>query len=104
MSAIIDIFNFYEEQIIIVDKVEKKEPNHLINLSKEYLLNYVIKKNIPYATDKSNEKDVYTRNRIRKYIIPKLKEENNNFLDKINQFSDTLLCYFEYVNKIVEKK
>ena len=39
---IIDIFNFYEEQIIIVDKVEKKEPNHLINLSKEEPIHYYI--------------------------------------------------------------
>lgn len=37
-----DIFNFYEEQIFIVDKVEKKEPNHLINLSKEEPIHYYI--------------------------------------------------------------
>lgn len=37
-----DIFNFYEEQIFIVDKVEKKEPNHLINLSKEESIHYYI--------------------------------------------------------------
>ena len=89
-------------------KITKKEnyllSRPLINLSKNYLLNYVVENNIPYAKDNSNEKDVYTRNRIRKYIIPKLKEENNNFLDKINQFSETLLSYFEYVDKIVDKE
>ena len=32
---IIDIFNFYDEQIILVDNVENKQPTYLINLSKQ---------------------------------------------------------------------
>lgn len=76
----------------------------LIELSKEYILNYVIENRIPYAIDYSNEKDVYTRNRIRKYIIPKLEGENSNFLNKVNQFSETLLLYSDFVDKIVEER
>lgn len=76
----------------------------LIELSKDYILNYVKKNKIPYAIDYSNTKDVYTRNRIRKYIIPELKKENSKILGKFNQFSETLLLYSNYVDKVVMEK
>lgn len=76
----------------------------LIELSKDELLKYVQKKNIPYAIDYSNNKDVYTRNRIRKYVIPELKKENNKFLEKINQFNETLLLYSDYIDEVVNDK
>ena len=37
-----DIFNFYEEQILIIDKIEKKELPYLINLSKQVPLHSYI--------------------------------------------------------------
>lgn len=76
----------------------------LINISKDDILSFVKQNEIPYAIDCSNLKDVYTRNRIRKYIIPKLKEENSNILNKFYQFSETLLDYYNYVDKIVLNK
>lgn len=76
----------------------------LIELSKDYILNYVKQNKIPYAIDYSNTKDVYTRNRIRKYIIPELKKENSKILGKFNQFSETLLLYSNYVDKVVMEK
>lgn len=39
---IIDIFNFYEEQILIVEKIDKKELPYLINLSKQVPLHSYI--------------------------------------------------------------
>lgn len=40
-----DIFNFYEEQILIIDKIEKKELPYLINLSKQvHLHSYIPRK------------------------------------------------------------
>ena len=76
----------------------------LITLSKDYILSYIKENRIPYAIDYSNSKDVYTRNRIRKYIIPELKKENENILVKINQFSDTLFEYSNYIDKVVNEK
>lgn len=76
----------------------------LISVSKDDILSFVKKNEIPYAIDCSNLKDIYTRNRIRKYIIPKLKEENSNILNKFYQFSQTLLDYYNYVDKIVLSK
>ena len=76
----------------------------LIEMSKDYILNYINENDIPYAIDNSNSKDVYTRNRIRKYIIPELKKENYKILQKVNQFSETLFMYANYVDSIVKEK
>ena len=41
---IIDIFNFYEEQIILIDKIDSKDPTYLINLSKQETIHTYIKR------------------------------------------------------------
>lgn len=76
----------------------------LISFTKENILNYLQEKNISYVTDHSNEKDVYTRNRYRKYILPVLKKESPKVHEKFYKFSQTLLEYQEYVEKEVELK
>ncbi len=75
----------------------------LITKTKLEIQNYMDSNNLWYAIDKSNLKDVYTRNRYRKYILPKLKDENQNvhlkfvkFSEKINEVSNFLE---KYVNK-----
>ena len=73
----------------------------LIFMTKEQLLNYDIENNIPYVIDKSNEKDCYTRNRYRKYILPFLKQENNNIHKKYIEFSNELYKYEQFVDKNV---
>lgn len=69
----------------------------LINYTKDEILNIVINNSIPYAVDKSNEKDVYTRNRFRKYVLPPLKNEDKMVHDKFYKFSKTLSMYDEYL-------
>ena len=76
----------------------------LINLTKKEIQDYDIENNIPYVTDKSNEKDVYTRNRYRKYILPVLKNEDENVHYKFYKFSKILQEYNEYIDKIVNEK
>lgn len=72
--------------------------------SKEEIDAYCDNKNIPYAIDGSNQKDTYTRNRFRKYIIPALKEETNNFYSQMYKFSKTLLEYDSFLEEITEDK
>lgn len=76
----------------------------LIGVTKKEIEEYCHKNNIKYAIDKSNYKDVYTRNRFRKYIIPHLKEEDQNVHKKFYKFSRTLLEYNDYIDKIVNEK
>ena len=60
--------------------------------------------NIKYAIDKTNFEDTYTRNRIRKYILPELKKENENIHQNFLELSNKINNYEEYINKQLEKK
>ena len=75
----------------------------LINYTKDEILEYAYKHKIIYAIDKSNFKNIYTRNRFRKYILPKLKDEDPKVHDKFYKFSKTLQMYDEYITKETEK-
>ena len=75
----------------------------LINVTKGDIVAYDKKHKISYVLDKSNEKDVYTRNRFRKYILPALKNEDKNVHQKFYKFSKTLLMYNDYIDRQVEK-
>lgn len=76
----------------------------LITVTKEEILKYCDENRIPYATDSSNKKDIYTRNRFRKYIVPTIKKEDKNVHQKFYKFSKTLLEYNDYIDKQVHKK
>lgn len=73
----------------------------LIELTKEEITDYCDQNGIKYAIDKSNFKDVYTRNRFRKYIVPYLKNEDKNVHKKFLKFNQTLLEYNNYVDSKV---
>ncbi|MCM1370427.1 MAG: tRNA lysidine(34) synthetase TilS [Clostridium sp.] len=75
----------------------------LINVNKDNIYDYAAKNEIEYVQDNSNFKDVYTRNRFRKYIIPLLKKEDNNIYSKFYKFSTLLLENEEFIEKQVEK-
>lgn len=72
----------------------------MLNVSKEEILAYAKKNNILYIDDESNFKDDYKRNRIRHQILPILKEECNNILEKFNEYNEILSLYFDYVRNI----
>lgn len=75
----------------------------LIKLTKKEILDYCKEQSIPYAQDSSNNKDVYTRNRFRKYIVPEIKKEDKNVHQKFYKFSKILLEYNDYIDKQVKK-
>lgn len=86
----------------ISSKKNYKIVRPLITLTKQQIEEYDKENNIEYAIDKSNFKDVYTRNRYRKYILPKLKDENKNAHLKFYDFSEYLIesgNYFEKLSK-----
>ena len=61
-----------------------------IGLTKDELLDYCHKNKIPYAVDKSNFSNVYTRNRYRKEVLPFLKSEDKDIHKKYLKFSNVL--------------
>ena len=85
------------------DFISVKESYSIIRplycVTKADIINYLNENNIPYVIDKSNFDDSYTRNRYRKYILPKLKEEDSDVHLKFIQFSEQLKEYDNYFEK-----
>jgi len=87
----------------IVDMGEYKILRPLIQVTKQEIFDYIKNNGIPFVQDASNQKDVYTRNRFRKYIVPEFKKEEPNVHKKFYKFSNTLLEYNAYIDKQVRK-
>lgn len=88
----------------ITDNGTYKIYRSLITKTKDELLNYVKTNNIPYAVDKTNFSEEYTRNRYRLNILPILKKENKSVHLKFLKFSETLKLYDDHINKEVNEK
>lgn len=74
----------------VVDKGNYKIVRPLLNFTKKELELYDQRYHVMYYVDDSNEKDKYTRNRYRKYVLPFLKEEDSNIHLKYLKFSSVL--------------
>ena len=83
----------------IVEMGDYKIIRPLIHYTKEELERYVQNNNVKYYVDSSNDKDKYTRNRYRKYVIPFLKSEDVNVHDKFLKFSDELNAACKFIDK-----
>lgn len=75
----------------------------LVTLTKSDILEYAKDNKIEYRIDKSNFKDIYTRNRYRSSILPFLKNEDSNVHLKFLKFSETLLEYEKFTSKEVQR-
>ena len=99
--------NGYSGFKTIVDKGTYKIVRPLVYFTKEELKQYDEENNVKYYIDDSNDKDKYTRNRYRKYLLPFLKEEEKNVHLKFLKFSNTLDEANTYLekekNKVIER-
>ena len=74
----------------------------LIFYTKDDILKYNKLNNVPYVIDSSNNKDSYTRNRYRHYVLPFLKSEDSNVHRKFLGFSKLLNEYESFLDKYVD--
>lgn len=74
----------------------------LLYETKDSIMLYISENKLNYVTDSSNFKDVYTRNRYRKGILPILKNENENVHKKFIKFSNNILEVEEYIDEKVD--
>ncbi|MBP5678504.1 MAG: tRNA lysidine(34) synthetase TilS [Bacilli bacterium] len=74
----------------------------LIFYTKQELLDYDFEHKVPFFLDKSNEKDTYTRNRYRKYVLPFLKSEEKDVHLKFLKFSNTLNDSCKFIDKVTK--
>jgi len=87
-----------------IDKEQYTLVRPLVFTTKSEIENYNIENKIPYVIDKSNFKGKYTRNRYRRDILPFLKNEDMQVHTKFLKFSDTLIEYSDYIDKILKKE
>ncbi len=76
----------------------------LISIAKEEIMEYLKTNKIPFVVDDSNTNLNYTRNRFRHQIIPLLKKEEKNSLQKFNQYATELEQYYQFVDREVNSK
>ena len=76
----------------------------LIETSREEIEQYCKDNNLNPRIDKSNNENIYTRNKVRNVVIPYIKQEfNPNILKTINRLSEVSTEENEYLNKITEQ-
>ncbi len=83
---------------------DEKYIRPLINVSREEIEEYCKTNKLEPRIDKSNNENIYTRNKIRNIVIPYIKKEfNPNIIKTINRLSDVANEENEFINKITEE-
>ncbi len=72
----------------------------LVFVTKKDIIEYNKLNNIKYYNDYTNELDIHTRNRYRKYILPKLKDEDNEVHLKFLKYNMLLNQYNNFIENI----
>ena len=77
----------------------------LINTSREEIEEYCATNKLEPKIDKSNNENIYTRNKIRNIVITYIKQEfNPNIIKTINRLSEVANEENEYLNKVTENE
>jgi tRNA(Ile)-lysidine synthase len=82
---------------LITNKGTYELVHPLIFYTKDDIKTYMDKNKYQYYLDKTNASDDYTRNRYRHHILPFLKKENKNILDRYYKFSETINAADNYI-------
>ncbi|MDO5397774.1 MAG: tRNA lysidine(34) synthetase TilS [bacterium] len=76
----------------------------LIDVTRSEIEAYCCENKLPYVTDSTNLKDIYTRNKIRLKLIPELQNEfNPNFINTVTANARIINEENEYINTEAKK-
>ncbi len=87
----------------VVEKENYTILRPLIETTKDEIIKYLEDKKIKFYTDYTNLEEEHTRNRYRKYILPRLKKEDKNVHLKFLKYSNLLQEYDNYIKKETNK-
>lgn len=77
----------------------------ILDIAKEDILKYLDEANIPYAIDKTNLENIYTRNKVRNDLLVKIKNEYNpNIIKALNRMAKINRQDEEIINEAVDNK
>ena len=75
----------------------------LIDIKRCDIEDYLHKNNLPYVEDETNFEEIYTRNKIRLSLIPKLSELNPNIIDALLRLSENASDASDFIEELVEE-
>lgn len=89
-----------------IEKVrDSKFIRPIIECSRNEIEEYCKLQKLNPRYDKSNQENIYTRNKIRNLLVPYIQKEfNPNILEGINRLSSIATEEEQFINKIVEKE
>ena len=77
----------------------------ILNIRKNEILEYLDENRIEYNIDRTNKELIYTRNKIRNDLIPKIENEYNpNIIDTINRMSEKISEDMQFIDGVAEKE
>ena len=74
----------------------------LLDMSRDEIERYASEHNVPFVNDSTNDETKYTRNYIRKKIIPALKELNPSAEQNIIRFAENIAADNEYLDSLAD--
>ena len=92
-----------------IEPIRKNEKNvvfvrPLLNCTKEEIYEYCEEKNLQPKIDKSNQENVYNRNKVRNILIPFLEKEwNPNIVATLNRLSELARQENQYLERQTQK-
>ncbi|CEG29566.1 tRNA lysidine(34) synthetase TilS [Bacillus sp. B-jedd] len=75
-----------------------------LEATRDEILEYCKRKELAPRMDPSNEKDLYSRNRFRKSVLPFLKNENPNVHEQFQRFSEEIMSDEEYLGELAANR
>ncbi|MFR7760774.1 MAG: tRNA lysidine(34) synthetase TilS [Peptoniphilus grossensis] len=75
----------------------------LIDIKRCDIEDYLHKNNLTYVEDETNFEEIYTRNKIRLSLIPKLSELNPNIIDALLRLSENASDASDFIEEHVEE-
>lgn len=74
----------------------------LLDMTREQILEYAAKNNVPYVHDSTNDETKYTRNFIRLNVLPSLKKLNPNAERNIARFAENVAEDCDYLDSLAD--
>ena len=89
--------------LVGISEVNEDIYRPLIDIKRCDIEDYLHKNNLPYVEDETNFEEIYTRNKIRLSLIPKLSELNPNIIDALLRLSENASDASRFIEELVEE-
>lgn len=77
----------------------------ILNIKKDEIIEYLDENRIEYNIDRTNKELIYTRNKIRNDLIPKIEDEYNpNIIDTINRMAEKISDDMDFIDSLAKEE